>query len=170
MADSRLPLDVIKQLVSYDPATGRFYRLGWRYHGRRFFAFDESREVAGTNGHGYVQLRLEGETVLGHRLAWFMVHGEWPDTIDHINGNKADNRIANLRNCTQADNCQNIRAPKSHNSTGFLGVSFDKGRGKFVAAFGIGGKRKVIGRFDSAEEAHQRYLEAKREHHAFATV
>ncbi len=170
MTCSQSNIDELRRLVKYCPETGAIHRLGWVYHGRKFIPYPEPKLVSGTNPLGYVQVRIGGETYLGHRLAWFLVHGEWPEVIDHINGNRADNRLANLRNVTQAENTQNVLRARSHNSTGFLGVSFESDRGKFVAAVGHEGKRHVVGRFNTAEEAHHAYLKRKRELHSASTI
>lgn len=160
----------LDKVITYNPETGEFHRLGW--FGRRggFVSFDPPRLSASKTVLGYIQLNVLGQHVLGHRLAWFMTYGEWPEVIDHINGDPADNRISNLRNCSQGENVQNIRQPYSRNTSGLLGVSFDKAHGKFAAGISVNGKRRALGRFDTAEEAHQRYVEAKRELHPFGTM
>lgn len=84
--------------------------------------------------------------------------------IDHINGNKLDNRRSNLRVCTASQNASN-RGAQSNNSTGFKGVCYDKARGRFKAEIAYGGKRKHIGRFDTALEAAQAYNDAALKYH-----
>jgi hypothetical protein len=169
MAKSALSDQVIRQVVSYDPETGRLFKLG-RVYRNNFIEYGEPLEITGKNPLGYIQLSVQGRVYLGHRMGWYLHHGEWPQVIDHINGDRADNRIQNLRNCRQSDNVQNLRGAKSNSNTGLLGVSFDKERGKFVAGIGLGGKRKAIGRFDTAEDAHEAYLAVKRQVHSHSTV
>jgi hypothetical protein len=97
-----------------------------------------------------------------HRLAWLYVYGEWPsDQIDHINRNRSDNRIANLRIATPTQNQAN-RSVCKRNTTGFKGVTVDPRTGRFRAKIRVNGKRTHIGVFDSAEEAGAAYVAASR--------
>jgi hypothetical protein len=94
-----------------------------------------------------------------------MTHGAWPDgCIDHINGQKADNRISNLRKVTHAVNMQNQHRAARTSKTGLLGVSPNKTR--FVANINVDGRRVYLGSFATAHDAHSAYLSAKRELHA----
>ena len=123
------------------------------------------------NNEGYIPIRINDKLYKGHRLAWFYVHGVWPkEQIDHINGERDDNRIANLRECNNSQNSQNQRLPRIHNTSGYLGVSWNKKACKFYANIRINGKLKFLGSFDSAELAHNEYLKHKREHHKFCTI
>lgn len=86
----------LRELLDYNPVTGKFF---WG-SGPRF-----GREVATPHIRGYLRVHVAGRAYLAHRLAWFYVHGEWPaHVIDHINCVKTDNRIANLRSVTSAEN------------------------------------------------------------------
>jgi hypothetical protein len=127
-------------------------------------------DVAGTIKDGYRRVNVYGELYLAHRLIWLMVHGKFPvDMLDHINGNGLDNHISNLREATNQQNMQNQTKPQSGNKSGFLGVSLHK-KGRFRADLSIDGKTIYIGLFDTPEEAHQVYLQAKRKHHEFCTI
>lgn len=119
---------------------------------------------------GYLKIHLDHQAVMGHRLAWLMVHGEWPKgQIDHIDGNKLNNAIANLRVVEPKINKQNRRAPQSNNKSGFLGVFPERGR--WSASIGLGDKRcKRLGSFDTPEAAHSAYLSAKRRLHEGNTL
>lgn len=100
-----------------------------------------------------------------HRVAWLIVHGAWPvGLIDHINGEKVDNRLANLREADKAINAQNRRGPAATSTVGFLGVSRQK-NGRFQARIGVGGKNVALGTFDTAEEAHAAHIAGKRRLH-----
>ena len=128
-------------------------------------------DVAGYMRNGYIFIMIDGNEYRAHRLSWFYVNGEWPSSqIDHINGIRDDNRLVNLRTVNHSENGQNQRKAKSSNTTGFLGVSFHKARKNFTAQIELNGKKKHLGCFDSAELAHQCYIEAKRGLHPFCTI
>lgn len=165
-----ITLDELRKVVTYEPTTGYFYRTAWISRLGKLIEYPTPKKSCSTTAFGHIQLSISGEHFLGHRLAWFLTYGEWPNVVDHINGDPGDNRIANLRSGSQAENCQNIRAPKSNNTTGYLGVSFDKARGRYVAAVGLNGKRHVLGRFDTAEQAHRAYVAAKSRLHSHSTI
>lgn len=108
--------------------------------------------------NGYRTIAVDREVNLAHRLAWLLVYGEWPDgDLDHINGERDDNRIVNLRLATRAQNNMNARRPCS-NTSGYKGASFC--RGKWDARIGIDGKDVYLGSFDTPEEAHAAYANA----------
>ena len=128
--------------------------------------------VAGCDdGHGYFVIRYNGKPYRAHHIAWFLTYGVWPDgDIDHINGNRSDNRIANLRDVSHSVNLQNQRKPQSKNSSGFLGVSRNKAEGKWKATIQTNGKQKHLGYFDDPTIAHNAYLTAKRNMHEGCTI
>lgn len=106
---------------------------------------------------------------MAHRLAWQYATGDVPAAdIDHINGVKNDNRLANLRPATRAQNMQNQRRARSDNATGILGVGCVRGRWKSqIQSDGI---RMHLGTFDTAEHARSAYLDAKAARHPFQTI
>lgn len=158
-----MSMALIKSLLAYDPETGIFTRLG--SSGGR----PEGSVAGSLKSNGYIYLSVDGKRVLAHRAAWFMVHGEIPEfDIDHIDGDRTNNRIANLRKATRAENMQNERKARANNlSSGLLGVSFSKAAGRWMAGIRIAGRRKYLGLFDTPELAHQAYLNAKRANHPF---
>jgi len=102
-----------------------------------------------------------------------MFHGGFPNGIlDHINGNKSDNRIENLRESDHQKNSQNQRKATKRNLTGFLGVSVDRSciPRPYVARIKAGGKNIRLGQFQTPEQAHEAYVKAKRELHAGCTI
>jgi HNH endonuclease len=106
-----------------------------------------------------------------HRLAWLITRGSWPiDQLDHINGIRDDNRLANLREASNLLNQQNQRLPRSNNKSGYLGVSWCSSRESFEARIRSQGKRLFLGYFSVADEAHAAYLQAKRLLHAGNTL
>lgn len=102
-----------------------------------------------------------------HRIAWLLTHGEYPPHgIDHANGDKADNRLSNLRAATQAENGQNLKT-KSNNTSGHPGVSWFKPVNKWRARIMLNRKEYGLGYFDSVEAAAEAYRKAKTELHTF---
>lgn len=91
-------------------------------------------------------------------------------SIDHINGDRADNRIANLRQATTAENSQNERGPRAHATSGFLGVGWHAQQSRWRARITVNGKRRHLGLFDTPEAAYAAYVEAKRALHPFSTL
>ena len=145
----------IKSLFHYDEQTGIFTRLVKR-------GAAHVGDIAGSKTwNGYVTIYIDGKNYRAHQLAWLYIHGVIPDTdIDHINQDKADNRISNLRLATRSQN--NINSGiHAHNTTGFRGVYAS--HEKFAAQIKRNGKPLYLGRFDTTEEAHQCYLAAARE-------
>ncbi|WP_162997615.1 HNH endonuclease [Pseudomonas sp. LTJR-52] len=109
--------DELKRHIHYDPESGIITRLSRRNSAGSF------------DTYGYLIIKIKGRQYKAHRLCWLYVHGVMPDgNIDHINGIRSDNRIANLRVVSQADNCRNSTI-KPHPSTGFPGVLIDNTNG-----------------------------------------
>lgn len=102
----------LKELLDYVPETGEFR---WRV-GRTGYA--QAGSLAGRlDGSGYRQISVDGRRYGAHRLAWLYSNGEWPnDEIDHINGNRDDNRISNLRSVDRATNMRNKRRYRTSSS------------------------------------------------------
>lgn len=151
-----------RELFTYDSETGVFTRRkGSRGH-------RAGREEGTVDPKGYRRLCADGALYLAHRLAWLYVYGRWPtDQIDHIDHNPSNNRIANLRECTNAENRQNIR-PEGYGVSGYLGVKFHKKNNNWVAKITLGPTAVYLGSFDTPEAASEAYLTAKKELHYFA--
>ena len=111
------------------------------------------KDEAGTIANGYVQLCLDGRQYMAHRMAWLYVYGTFPNgEIDHINRNKGDNRIENLRDVTKSTNqCNKKRM--SNNTSGVTGVCWDKGTSKWLATISYNCKRIKLGRFNNFNDA-----------------
>lgn len=156
-----LDIDDLKKHLSYDPETGIFTWIK-RTSSRRI-----EGQIAGgtTNKEGYHQIQFKGVLCRLHRLAWFYVHGEWPDLIDHINGIKSDNRISNLRKADRFLNMQNIAKPSKNNKLGIQGVHLNRS-GKYEAKIYAFGKNHQLGRFEKLEDAALAYQEAKKKVHS----
>ena len=102
---------------------------------------------------GYLCATIGGKPYQLHRLIWLYAHGSWPSgEIDHINGNRSDNRIENLRDVTSSQNGRNKRV-SSANTSGVTGVTWFKSRNKWVAAMNMNGKRIHLGYFETIDDA-----------------
>jgi hypothetical protein len=110
-----------------------------------------------------------GRSYRSHRLAWLYITGDWPRAVDHINGNRCDNRWENLREVDNKTNTENARHARSSNrSCGVLGVTK---RGKrFIAQIKSDGVHRYLGSFHDAASAHLAYVAAKRELHEGCTL
>lgn len=159
-----LTQELLKQYLSYNPENGLFIWLQYKQRPSKIGS------IAGClRKDKYWTICLMEKQYFAHRLAWLYVYGKFPkNDIDHINGNKIDNRIVNLRECNQAQNNQNFKNPRINNATKLLGVSFRNG--KFRARIGINKKIISIGTFNTAHEAHNAYLQEKRKIHEFCTI
>jgi len=157
--------DELRATLNYDHLTGLFTWAVRRKGGRGI-----GKKAGFIMSHGYVGICIGGRDYTAHRLAWLHVHGVWPTAnIDHINGNRSDNRIANLRDVNQSVNMQNVYAPKSNNKSGYRGVSWHKQRNKFTARIKVDGKYRSLGLHDSAEAAAAAYMKSKRALHEGCT-
>lgn len=158
---------MLQKALKYERDTGAFV---WLTNGRG--RFRRAGAEAGTiNRWGYRAICCDGKYLLAHRLAWLYVYGEWPkNEIDHINGNRSDNRIENLRDVPRAINAQNIRSARVDSESKVLGVSWSKERHKWVATIVTNGKQKYLGSFSKIEDAKDAYLAAKRSSHVGCTI
>lgn len=131
-----LTQEYLKSLLHYDPDTGCFT---WT-NGRR------AGSVVGTvTSDGYTVFTVGNKLRLAHRVAWLYVHGAMPpEQIDHINHERSDNRIANLRCATPQDNTKN-RTKSKNNTSGITGVYWDNGHGKWRASIAHNGKCAYLG-------------------------
>ncbi len=153
----------LRELAHYCPKTGHFTHLQSDRRKKAGMAAGSLRR------DGYVYVMFDGQRALAHRFAWLYMTGKWPTKeIDHIDGNKANNAFANLRQVSRQANTENKRKAKRTSTTGLLGVV--KCRNRFVAAITHSGKRTYLGVFETAEAAHAAYVNAKRELHAGCTI
>jgi hypothetical protein len=155
----KLSFDELRASLEYDADTGIF---------RRKVTVASNARAGGVAGYrkpdGYWLISIDHRRFYAHRLAWFYVHGEWPaGMIDHINGDPGDNRIANLREATHAENGRNARRA-TRNKSGFKGVFFSKQGGSWQAALRLNGRTIYLGRYSTAEAAHAAYLEGAKQH------
>tara|TARA_R110000772_G_scaffold176823_1_gene288480 strand:+ start:112 stop:645 length:534 start_codon:yes stop_codon:yes gene_type:complete len=141
----------IQRLFRYED--GKIFRIVFRSNNAK------EGDRAGTgNGLGYRQIQINNRRYKEHRIVWMLVHGFDPIMeIDHINGNKVDNRIENLRIVTSSENQRAYRKVSLASSSKFRGVSWAKTRGMFISAITLGGTSKYIGGFTCEIEAAKAY-------------
>lgn len=153
----------LHELFSYEPTTGFLLRRrpvrGPK--GKHRYAGWKTRE-------GYIKIFVDGRPYQAHRLVWLYLRGFLPARIDHVNGDRSDNRIDNLRLATVAQNAHNRGATKA-NPVGMKGVSFYPRNGQWRAQISAHGKKFWLGTYPTPQEAHRAYQEAAaRLHGAFA--
>lgn len=153
--------ELVRELLEYSPETGSFQ---WKERPARssWNATWPGKTAGSLDSKGYLRFQVAGQMHKAHRLAWLYVHGKWPaGEIDHIDGNRSNNAIANLRVATPRQNQQNKTAKV--NASGFRGVS-KRGR-KWRALVTINGRRTHVGIFDTPEAASAAYEAAAAEHY-----
>lgn len=175
MAKCQLPTsDLLRQLLRYEPETGKLY---WLPRGIEWFPEGERRnnaqaiwnarfagkEALGADGRGYKRGCVLKDYLFAHRVAWAIHYGRWPvDQLDHINGDKSDNRISNLREVTNAQNAKNTKRHRD-NKSGRTGVFQLQHRNVWLAFIMSGGKRQHLGHFRTFEDACAARSAAERE-------
>ena len=165
----------LRALLDYSPEAGSFLWKVDRRMGRtgKGFLISKAGDVAGgvCKDRGYRQIVVMARHYLEHRLAFFWMTGGWPTgEIDHINGDRQDNRWGNLRDVPQAINKQNLRRARSDSRTGVQGVQFNKRKQQYVARVTTNGKCKSLAYFATSGQAHQAYVRNKRADHAGCTI
>lgn len=153
----------LRELLDYDPVTGEFR---WRVKRKKVNPGDLA---VSTSAKRYRHIHIDNAYYLAHRLAWLWVNSEWPkEQIDHINHDAFDNRIANLREASSAQNAHNRRGDRGSKS-GLKGVYPRCGGRRFEAWIMAAGEHLYLGRFATAMEASAAYqAAAKRLHGIFA--
>lgn len=144
-------------LFEVDAAAGTLRWRSGRFEGR----------LAGTvRTDGYVVIQINGRKHFAHRVIWLCQFGAWPSlNLDHRNGIRCDNRIANLRDISQKLNTQN-RRPNRTLANRFMGVVKNSHGRPYGARIKVDGKTTYLGQFDTQEQAHAAYMKAKRALHA----
>jgi hypothetical protein len=157
----------LRRVLDYNPESGVFR---WKVRVAQRTAIGA---VAGEkNAAGYLLIGVLGARIRAHRLAWIYSYGTHPaGDIDHIDGNRLNNALCNLRDVTRQMNLQNQRRPRSDGTTGYLGVSIDRRRGMFRAQIALPtGQQKFLGYHERPQDAHAAYLRAKRQLHEGCTL
>ena len=148
-------IEELKEYFKYDRDTGKLF-----WNKRPSNRVIVGSEVGNYNDQGYKVCRFKGKALRVHRVVWAITKGEHPsEFIDHINGDRGDNRIDNLRVVSNAQNLQNMKQAK--------GYTFHKKSNKFITQIAVNKEKIYLGSFDTEQEAHAAYLKAKKELHPF---
>lgn len=154
-----LSVEGLRSRFSYDHETGVITRKTVPEKSKRWKPGDPAGSV---NGEGYIDIKVDGQILRAHRIAWVLYYGEQPpEYIDHINRDPSDNRISNLRPATKSQNGAN-RTALSNNKTGIKGCYFVKSKsphlpGRWRAQCRVGKKLVDLGRYMTIEEAQAAY-------------
>lgn len=156
----------IGEYISYDPETGVFM---WKK--RNGSSCKMGVPIGVPERYGHLRVCFRKNYIKLHQLAFYLINGEWPNgPVDHINGISSDNRFSNLRIVNDRINRENLRKPMSHNANGMLGVTWHKRRKKWQAQIQVNKRHIYLGIFESAEDAQNAYLTAKRKLHEGCTI
>jgi hypothetical protein len=151
--------DELRKFLDYDPQTGVFT---WLVSNNNRVPFGS--KAGSPDCKGYLKIKIRKGRYRAHRLAWLHFYGEWPGRyLDHVNGDKADNRIANLRSATNSQNMANTPA-RQNNTSGYKGENWSKELRKWRAQICVNGKNRHIGCFANIEDAAAAYARAAIEH------
>lgn len=156
---SKMTAEILREYFSYDPETGLFTRI------KKTWRSVPLGPVGGRiSGKGYLHITILGKHYRAHRLVWLWWYGRWPSKdIDHINGDKLDNRISNLREVTRSQNKANGKR-QANNTSGQKGVCRVRNN-KWRAIIVFERKRTVLGTFEKFEDAKRAYIEASAKVH-----
>lgn len=156
----------LKEVISYDPETGVFiWLMKPANRSNRMKVGEHAGHIC--RNSGYRLIGIDGRVYKASRLAWFYMTDEWPKIVDHANCNRLDDRWANLRKATQAQNLQN-RGAQKNNTSGFKGVSSYDGK-RWCARVVVQGKVFRKNGFSTPAEAALWYAQmASKMHGEFA--
>ncbi len=147
----------LKTVAYYNGETGKFYRLQAR---RGSVA---GSEMGTKTKSGYIRIMIDKVQYAAASLAVLYVEGHWPNNdVDHKDRNRSNNAFSNLRSASRSQNLANTGL-RSCNTSGFKGVSFHKGAGRWMAYINKDSKRIYLGLFDSPTEAASKYRKVARE-------
>jgi len=140
----------LKSVLHYDPETGVFTWIDSKC--KRISAGTTGGTLHKSHKLNYLRMYVKDKNYLCHRLAWLYVHGEWPNEIDHIDGDGLNNKITNLRNVSSTENGKNLSI-RNDNKSGIIGVSWMKSRSKWQANINSNKKQVYLGIYDDFFEA-----------------
>ena len=151
-------LDYCNKYYSYNPNTGIFIRKIDR--NKKYLKGSE----AGYKKDGYRRINIKRKHYYAHRLAFLITYNALPEMIDHVNGIRDDNRLLNLREATNHQNCMN-RPMATKNRSGYKGVSFHTQSKKWRARINLNKQEITLGSFTCPIEAAKAYNKAALELH-----
>tara|TARA_R110002020_G_scaffold247219_1_gene461147 strand:+ start:426 stop:920 length:495 start_codon:yes stop_codon:yes gene_type:complete len=152
-----LDRDLAESLLDYNADDGTFIWTNYNKNNTK-----KGMNAGYINKRGYLKIQIFGKIYFAHRLAWLIYYGNFPEYgIDHIDGNKLNNSIKNLRDVGQLDNSKNTKLNKN-NKSGFNGVTWAKHRGKWRSRIMFEGKDMTLGFFDDLEEAIRVRIDANK--------
>jgi hypothetical protein len=152
---STLTQEYLKSILDYDLDTGIFT---WKVSKANR---TKVGDVAGWSYNGYREIEINNKAYKAHRLAWLYVYGEMPkNLVDHVDGNRSNNKISNLREATYQENSENYKTPKT-NKSGVKNVSWYKSLNKWVVSISIRKTKKTVGYYDDLELAELVAIEAR---------
>lgn len=156
---TEIDINAVHQLLQYDAATGT---LKWKV--RRGGSANIGSTAGWMHTEGYLCVTINGKRLFAHRLAWVLHHGAQPDgEIDHINGDRADNRIVNLRCVDHISNKRNTKRQRN-NTSGHCGVWWHSKSKMWASSICVGGKTVHIGRYPVIGDAITARLEAEKKY------
>lgn len=159
---------IMKEFLQYEAATGKLY---WKPRDLKWFKDGRSQSIwnaryagkeafTATGNHGYKIGRVLNKGYLAHRVIIAIIFGDWPQhMVDHIDGDRTNNKINNLRQSSPSENAAN-RGIQSNNSSGVKGIFWNKRRSKWQAAISFNGSKKHLGTFDTIDSAKSTYISA----------
>ena len=174
---NKIDPEILKFLLRYEPETGKLFwlqreesyftatnKFSAKFQADRWNKKHANREALTSNhGDGYRQGTILNVKVRAHRVVWALFHGYWPDEIDHIDGDASNNRLSNLRNVDHKQNGRNIRLP-SNNTSGRIGVKWNKTDRKWIAEIKVSGRTFYLGRFNNFNDASSARFDAEQKY------
>jgi len=148
---SELTPELLREHLHYDPLIGSFT---WLLPHKNIKVGDRAGHLSKGEQGGYIFIGLFKTVYGAHRLAWLYVYGKWPEgVIDHYDRDRANNRIANLRDATRIVNARNLAGAYATSTSKVLGVYWSKRERRWYASISVGPKRKYLGSFKSIADA-----------------
>lgn len=163
------PILTLREALIYSKETGKFY---WKERPIHHFKNDEKWSASAAqkrwnamyagkecfcqmNKNGYFYGVVDSCGISAHRVAFAIMTGRWPETVDHINRDRSDNRWCNLREASRSQQMSNTVSVRG--TSRYKGVSYRKERGNWRAVLSSDGKQKYLGSFETEDEAAKAY-------------
>jgi hypothetical protein len=151
------------ELLEYNQESGKLF---WKADRKGHLL--KGKEAGSVNANGYIVIKVEQRHYPAHRLAWFIVHGIWPEQdVDHIDGKKTNNKLTNLRAVTRSVNLLNAVKEQGRSNTGIRNISFYKKKQKYYVRIQHEGKMLYSKTFSSLDAASKAAEKARSEHNPY---